>query len=143
MDKENLVLIAIVTLFVSLFVGLTYSQITKYYATGKVALKTAAARDIALTIDSIYASPYDTVIEYDYDLSLFVVDISQNRVTLYDAADTEVDDEYIDSGDNLPSQYSFVSVDDDDLKSVLDRPEHITFYKTNGVLKITSLNENI
>ena len=135
--RGNLALLGLVVMVVAVIVFLTYMQVTDYYATGKIALKTAAANDMALIIDAIYASPYDAVVEYDYDLSLFVVEISQNKVTLYDAADTEVDDDVVDSSDNFPSSYSFVPVDDEP-EFVLDRPKKIIFSKTNGELTITA-----
>ena len=137
MDKENLILIAIVTLFVSLFVGLTYSQVTKYYATGKIALKTASAKDIALIIDAIYASPYNLELEYNYDLTDFVVEISNNRVRLYGTSFVRVNNGIVQGDDPFFAQYSFVTINDNP-EFLFDKPNRLKFTKTNGKLTITT-----
>jgi hypothetical protein len=136
MDKENLMIIAIVTLFVSLFIGLTYPKVAESYRDGKVALKTAAANDIALIIDAMYASPhYGVSIVYDYNLDDFVIEISQNKVKIYSASSVKVDNGVIQGNDPTPAEHSFVPVHDNP-EFILDRPENIIFQKINGRLDI-------
>ena len=48
-----LVFIAIITIVIALFVFLMMPKIAKTLASGKYALKVAAARDIALILDTI------------------------------------------------------------------------------------------
>lgn len=121
--------IFIITLVVGLLVAVIYPKIAKDYASGKVALKTAAARDIALILDTIYASPYDVKIEYDYDLSDFTVEISEKKVKIYDPSYGAVDDPTV-------AQYPFVPVGSG-LDITLDQPKKIVFEKKNGILTVT------
>src|SRR3989338_10062074 len=83
---STLVLIAIVTLLIALFVLVVYPMIAKAYASGKMALKVSAARDIALILDTMYAYPYDMEIEYNFDLSDFTIKITGTKVEIRDAS---------------------------------------------------------
>lgn len=126
--RGQLVFIAIITLVVALFVGVMYPKIAKAYASGEVTLKVVAAKDIALTIDTIYAYPYDIEVEYDVDLSKFVVEISQN--------DVKVKKPGIDS---TAGEYRFVSIGNDDPSTTLNNPKKIIFSKEGSELTITGV----
>ncbi len=123
--------ITLVILVVALFVFVAIPQIAKVYASGKAALKASAARDIALTLDAIYASPYDMEIEYNFDLSDFKVTISGNKVKVYGKSYGEP------RSDPTLAQYDFVSVNDAP-NFALDQPKKIVFKKFEGVLSITA-----
>ena len=125
-----LVFISIITLLIALFVGVVYPMIAKAYASGEVALKVAAARDIALILDTVYASPYDIELNYDFDLSKFVVKISADKV--------EIDDPSFGAPESDPTlaSYSFVPVDDKP-NFILNNPKKIVFKKEKGVLTVT------
>lgn len=125
-----LVFISIIIIIVALFSILIYTHIAKNYGTGKIALKTAAARDIALILDTIYSYPYDIQIDYDYDLSDFIVEIYDNKVEIYDAEYSTPE------ADFTSAEYSFVPVDDNP-NFVLDEPTEIVFEKKNGILIVT------
>jgi hypothetical protein len=103
-----------------------------------MALKTAATRDMALIIDAIYSSPYDIEIDYDYDLSKLIVDISQSSVKIYDASLVSVDNGIIQGSDPNFAKYSFVPVDDNP-NIILDRPKRILFSKTDDGLNIIGI----
>ena len=126
-------MIAVITLailVIALFVFIAIPQIAKVYASGKAALKTASARDIALILDTIYAYPHDIELEYNFDLSDFKVSISNNKVKVYDKS-------YGSPGsDPTLAQYDFVSVNDAP-NFPLDQPKKIIFKKVEGVLAIT------
>lgn len=125
--RGQMVIIAIIIVVIAVFVGITYPKIAKSLGTGKVALKTAAARDIAFVIDSIYSYPYDVELEYDYDLSDFTVKISDNKVEIYEGTL---------EGDLTSAAYSFVPVKDNP-EFTLDKPKKIVFKKTGDKLEIT------
>ena len=128
--RGQMVIIAIIIVVIAVFVGITYPKIAKSLGTGKVALKTAAARDIAFIIDSIYSFPYDVQLEYDYDLSDFIVKISYNTVEIYEA-------QYSTPEKDLTSAaYSFVPVKDSP-EFILNKPKKIVFKKTGDKLEIT------
>jgi|TARA_Y100000310_G_scaffold332396_1_gene407897 hypothetical protein len=125
-----LVPISIISLIIIVIVGFGLPNIAKVYASGKVALKTAAARDIALILGTIYAYPYDVEIEYDIDLSDFTVEICKKTV--------KISEEGLDL---TARQYPFVPVDDDP-KFVLDGAEKIFFKKEEGKITCQYQNED-
>ena len=118
-----LVFISIITLVIGIFVGIMYPQIAKNYA--KLPLKTAASRDIALILDTMYAYPYDVEIEYDYDLSDFTILIFEKKVKISEGGT-----------DPAPAEYPFVPIGDVEVIT-LTNPEKIIFKKENGVLTTT------
>lgn len=124
-----LVFISIITLLIALFVGVVYPMVAKAYSSGEVALKVAATRDIALILDTIYSSPYDIKLNYDFDLSKFVVKIYDNKVEIYDSS-------FGLGKDPTAAQYPFVPVGSG-LDITLDSPTKIVFEKKNGVLTVT------
>lgn len=120
--KAQLVFITIIIIVVALVVALMLPYIAKAYASGDVVLRTAAARDIALTMSMIYAYPYDMYVTYDFDLSKFLIEISENKVTV---------------GKDLErgSKYSFVAIGDDKPGFILKNPKKIIFKKEDGKFK--------
>ena len=125
-----LVFIAIITLIAALIVGMAYYWIATNYASGDVALKTAAAKDIALILDTMYAYTYNLEIEYNIDLSKFKVEISNSYINVYDKSYN------IPNTDPTLARYSFVPVKNSP-SIFLDAPQKITFKKENGILTAT------
>ena len=140
--RGQLVFIALITIIVAAIVAFSYPYIAKSLATGKTTLKVSAARDMALIIDTVYAYPYDVEIEYDFDLSKFIVEISENNVKIYDASLIELgeEDEII-GRDLFFAQYSFSPVGEEP-NFIFDRPKKLIFKKENGKLLVTQQNEN-
>ena len=136
--RGTLTLIAIGGIIVAAIVLLTFLKISELYATGRITAKVAATRDIALVIDAIYSYPYDTTLDYNYDLSDFIVEITQNDVRIYSTLFVTLDDEGNIQGDEKPKPYPFVPTDDDP-SVILDRPNGIHFEKKGGILTITSI----
>ena len=118
-------LIAIVTLLIALFVLVVYPMIAKAYASGKMALKVSAARDIALILDTMYAYPYDMEIEYNFDLSDFTIKITGTKVEIRDASFGFI------GNDPTTAVYSFSPINDN-VDIELTRPQKIVFKKENG-----------
>ena len=122
---STLVLIAIVTLLIALFVLVVYPMIAKAYASGKMALKVSAVRDIALILDTMYAYPYDMEIEYNFDLSDFTIKITGTKVEIRDASFGFI------GNDPTTAVYSFSPINDN-VDIELTRPQKIVFKKENG-----------
>ena len=125
-----LVPISIISLIIIGIVGFGLPKIAENAASGKVALKTAAARDIALILDTIYAYPYDVEIEYDVDLNGFTVEICKKKVKISEGG-----------LDPTAAQYPFVPVGDNP-KFVSDNPEKILFKKEEGKITCQYKNED-
>ncbi|MFH0868510.1 MAG: hypothetical protein V1831_04305 [Candidatus Woesearchaeota archaeon] len=126
----NWMVIALIVLVVALFVAFSIPKIAQSLGTGKIALKTAAARDIAFVIDSIYAYPYDVTLNYDYNLGDFIVLISDNQVVIYESKYTSPEN------DPIPARYSFAPVKESP-SFVLTKPKQIVFQKNGDKLTIT------
>lgn len=133
--RGNLTLIAIITIVVGVAAGLTFLFVGKAYANGSIALKTAAARDIALTLNTICASPQDMEFNYDINLEKFIVKISENKVSIYDKSFVRYTGKDISGIDPKPSHNSFVC--SQRIDSVLDSPKKIIFIKKDGKLAIS------
>lgn len=134
--RGTLTLIAIAGIIMGAIVLLTFLKVSELYATGRITAKVAATRDIALVIDAIYSFPHDVTLEYEYDLSDFIVEISQNSVRIY--SESSLDDEGEIRGNEKPKPHAFVPADDDP-SIILDRPRKIVFEKEDGVLTITGI----
>jgi len=129
-----LVFLAIIGIVISVFIIIVFPSIAKSYASGKFALKVAAVRDIALTLDTIYAYPYDLELIYDVDLSDFRVRITQNAVHL-DLIELSLDP--------TTAKYSFTQTNKDELDFIipieLEMPKKINFKKTDGKVSVTKV----
>ena len=139
--RGQLVFIALITIIMAAIVAFSYTCIAKSLATGKTALKVSAARDMALIIDTIYAYPYDVELEYDIDLSKFIVEISENNVKIYDASLVKLEEDKITGRDPFFAQYSFSPVSEEP-NFIFDKPKKLVFKKENGKLLVTQQNEN-
>ena len=122
-----LVFLAIISVLVAIFVFIAMPKIAESYASGKIALKIVAARDIALTLNTIYAYPYDVKMDYDVDLSDFTVKIADKEVQVSFASL---------SIDPKPAEYPFVPVGENP-NFILNKPKKIAFGKKEGKLTVT------
>ena len=133
--RGNLTLIAIITIVVGVAAGLTFLAVGKAYANGSIALKTAAARDIALALNTICSYPQDMEFTYDINLQKFIVKISENTVKVYDKSFVGYTGKDVSGIDPKFSKYSFVC--SQKLDFVLDSPKKIIFAKKDGKLAIS------
>ena len=128
---STIVTITIIVTLIGLYVFVALPMIAGDCISGKTALKAAAARDIALILDSMYAYPYDVTVEYNIDLRDFNVLISNKKVKV-NSASISVDA-------SSPAEYSFVPTDDDPNLPLLVKPSKIILKKENGKLSATAL----
>ncbi len=124
-----LIFLAVVSILVALFVFVAMPMIAKAYASGKIALKAAAARDIALLLDAMYSHPYDIKVEYDIDLSDFKVEISNKEVKIESLSV---------SVDPIAAKYPFVPINDNP-DITLNQPIKIIFEKKSGKLSAAGI----
>jgi hypothetical protein len=136
--RGQIVLIALITIVIAAIVGLTYPRIASAYATGAFSLKVSATEDIALIIDTIYAYPYDVEVEYEVDLSKFIIAVSDGKVKLYGSSFVSLDSSNKIVGiDPIFSQYPFLP-GNENINFILDKPKKIKFIKNDGKLSIKS-----
>ena len=129
--RGQLVIISLIDMVVAAIVFLSIIRISMDLSTGKTALKVAAAKDIALIIDTVYAYPYDVEFEYNVDLSKFIVEISENSVKVYDASRVKIgEDKKINGKDMFLAEYSFAPVNEKP-NFIFDNAKKIVFKKEN------------
>lgn len=133
---STLTFLALLILLISVIVWFSYLEGGKKFAKKEISLKAASAKNIALMIDTIYAYPYDMEIEYDIDLSKFVVEISENSVKIHDSSLVNVDSnkKLVGKDENF-AQYGFVPINDDPT-FIFDKPKDFIFKKIDGKLTI-------
>jgi uncharacterized protein YpmS len=125
--KGAIILITLVIVLVGLFVVFVIPSVAKEYASGKIALKNAAARDIALILDTLYAYSLDIELKYNYDLSGFSVEIEDSKVKI-----SSINKRF---SDPAPGEYYFEG-SDKELQFEKENPQLLTFNKIDGEINI-------
>lgn len=130
MAKGSLIVRAIIFLVVSLVIMSSLIYIGRAFGSGEVYKKTIAAKEIALTIDTLYAYPYDMVVYYEKDLTGLIVEISDNKVAIYNA---EFDRKNLDP---TFKEYYFIPTNANKISAKLENPKRIKFEKSKDLLTI-------
>jgi len=130
MAKGSLVVRAIIFIVMSLVILASLIYIGKSYGSGEIYKKEIAAKEIALLINTLYAYPYDMVVNYDKDLTGFIIDISDNKVVVYNAEFNRKD------LDSTFREYEFVPTTFNKIKVKLESPKRIKFEKSKDLLSV-------
>lgn len=131
MAKGSLIVRAIIFIVMSLVILVSLIYIGKSYGSGDVYKKEIAAKEIALILDTLYAYPYDIVVNYNKDLTGLIVEISDNKVIVYSA-------EF--SRRNLDlafKEYEFVPTTMNKIQAKLESPKRIKFEKSKDSMIVT------
>lgn len=83
--RGQFTILAIISFIVLIIVLLAFPYIGKEYGSRDVFKKEIAAREIALTINALYAYPHDINIYYEKDLSELIVEMSNDEIKVYNA----------------------------------------------------------
>ena len=119
-----LVLIASAVVFgVLVYKGYSYGSQHEYY-------RIAVARDLALTIDSMYSVSGDVDYIYPSDVSGFGIKIKDNLVNVYDT-----------NYNLLPSSYHFAGFASDKIDAAVEGAKFVRLEKTGNKIKITGVKE--
>ncbi len=81
----NLVLLAIILAALLAYV--------RDVVTDKTFEKNFLARDVALTLDALYAAPNDAYVDYSTEEGIFTFDFQQNKVTVSNAKQQETEEQ--------------------------------------------------
>jgi len=126
--KGSIVIRAIIFVTISAVIlgGLIY--IGKSYGSGEVYRKLIIAKEIALILDAIYAYPYDSLVYYEKDLTGLIVEVSNNKVIVYNAQfnNRNLDPTSVD--------YSFIPTTINKINAKLENPKKIKFQKFNDII---------
>ena len=129
--RGSIIVEAIIFLALSVMIIFAIPSIGQAYGKSDIYKKEIAAKEIALIIDTLYAYPYDTVINYDKDLTGFKVEISDSIVIIYSSSfgSFNLDPTY--------RKYEIISTGSNKIKAKLENPNKIKFEKSaeNFVVK--------
>lgn len=129
MDKRGqIVLKGAIILGFAVFVVLSFSYLGNKIGSRDTLKREIASKEIALILDEMYAYPYDTVINYEKDLSGLTVEILNGEVIVYDSRFFGYNQ------DPLRKKYPFFQTGDAEIKARLENPKIITLQKTNNAL---------
>ncbi|MBI2541387.1 hypothetical protein HYV80_01635 [Candidatus Woesearchaeota archaeon] len=122
---EALVVIIAGVLIITGFVqgGKSYGQQEAFY-------KLAVAKDIAVTIDLIYALPGNIEYTYPNDVSGYDIEIKNNIIKVYKTSST----------DSTLQYYNYVGTDKDQLNFLVKSQKFLKIEKINGKIKITGVS---
>ena len=128
--KGQLIVKAIVVIVLAGIILFAFPYIGQEYGSGEVYKKEITAKEIALTLDTLYSSPYDIVVYYEKDLSGLIVEIIDNKVMIYNS---------IFRGkkfDPTSKEYDFAPTGINKINVKLESPKRIKFEKLKNSLII-------
>jgi len=125
---ESLLVIIASVIIISAFIqaGKSYGSQTAFY-------KLAVARDLALTIDLVYALPGNMQYVYPNDISGYDLDIIGNTIRIYDRK--------LGSQDTTPASHHFAGLVTDIINVQIKGGKFVRIEKTDNKLIITGVNE--
>lgn len=127
-----LALKTIITIAMAVFVLVATSYIAKEFGTAEIYRKEVAAKEIALTLDVLYAYPYDTVVYYDKDMTGMIVEVAGNKVIIYDSRFSSS------SLDPTSRKYDFSQAGSNPLKARIANPKILKFEKIGGKIGVSA-----
>ncbi|MBI2134977.1 hypothetical protein HYU09_03225 [Candidatus Woesearchaeota archaeon] len=137
--RGDLITISVIIVILAVVVALMLPKVAKDKATGVVALKTASARDIALNLNVMCSSPYDMKERLIIGLEGFILEISDNRVNVYDRDYVRLDGSKISGKDPTIASYPFSC--QSRINFVVDSPKILVIEKKEGIFSITKEND--
>ena len=119
---------ALAVIIAGVLIITAYVQAGKPYGSQEAFYKLAVAKDIALTIDLIYALPGNIEYTYPNDVSGYDIEIKNNVVKVYKTGSTT---------DTTLKSYNFVGTDKDQPDFLVKNQKLVKFEKVDGKIKIT------
>ena len=121
--RAQLVYKALVVIIASALVFLSFLQAAKEYGNQEAYYKLAVAKDLALTINLMYALPGNIEFTYPNDVSGYDIKIKENTIRIYYG-----------EGDKVVGIYTYAGTDKDSINV------HI---KNSDLIKLKKINDNI
>lgn len=137
--KGNLLTIGLIMAVVGILVALMLPKAVQDSATGKIQLKAAYARDLALTLNVICSYSYDIDVEYGINLENFILSVSDRKVAIYDKYYVNLQSNKVMGKDPTVASYPFSCKNTPD--TVIDSPKKIKIAKKDGNLGITKMED--
>ena len=122
---------ALFVIVISAIIALFFPYIGKSYGTGKAYFKLAAAKDLSLLIDTLYAYPGDAYVVYSIDLKGYTIKFYSDKIIVFDSEIGEIDP--------TAGIYKFVKTDEKIIETEIKEPKTLVFDKSNNEIKINKL----
>ena len=121
---------AIFVLIVSSLLIYVFILAGKSFGSQEAPYKNALAKEIALTIDTIYSIPGDIIFIYPNQISGYTIEIKDNSVLVYKGNNKL---------DPTIQSYAFHRISSDNPDFIISSHKYLTIQKKNNQLKITGL----
>lgn len=131
--KGQLVYKALLVMIASGMVIAAFVAAGKSYGTQEAYYRLAVARDLALTIDLVYALPGDLQFTYTNDVSDYDIMIKWDRVTVHNYKAGTLDP--------IAPWYNFVGIDKDTIDAEVIGHKFVKIEKINGKVKILGVDK--
>ena len=133
MEKRGqLVVKAFYITVISALVIISFISAGKSYGSQEAYYKLAIARDVAITIDTLYGLSGDIIYYYPNDVSDYQIEISDSIVKVYQKNSGKLD--------VLSTSHNFAGTSFDDLKVQISGSKFLKFEKIGNRLIITGAN---
>ena len=126
--RGQLVYKALISVIVSAIVVVAFVMAGKTYGNQEAYYKLAIAKDLALTIDLIYALPGDIEYVYANDVSAYGIEIKNNYVKVYDYK--------LGKMDPTAASYNYAGIGNDAINADIKGLKFVKLSKKHGQIKI-------
>ena len=138
--KSALVLKALAVSIICIFLIVVFVQGGKAFGSQDYFFKIAMARDIAITIDALYALPGDAYIEYPIDMNPtdfrgYGIKVTPNKVEVFSSDFGELDP--------TSASYDFTGRETSDPSVTLPNPNKLIIRKMGNKIELSGEDENI
>lgn len=131
--RGQLVYKALVVIIGSALIIAGFLQAGKSYASQEAFYKLAVAKDLALTIDLLYAIPGNVEYTYPNDISGYDIEIRDNKVMIYDANQGRLD--------LNQKSYNYVGSETNPINAYVKNQKFVKFEKINSAIIVTGVNK--
>lgn len=126
--RGQLVYKALVVIIGGALIILGFLQGGKSYGSQEAFYKLAVAKDLALTIDLMYALPGNIELNYPNDISGYDIEIKENTIKVYNG-----------EGDKTIGVYTFAGTDKDMINIHIKNSKFVKLEKINNNIIITGV----
>ena len=134
MEKGGqLVYKALIVIIASGIIVSAFVSAGKSFGTQEAFYKLALAKDLALTIDLMYALPGDIGYIYPNDISAYGIEVKDNNVKIYNYK--------LGKSDPTTAAYSYAGISVDAINTNINGQKFVKLSKTNSQIQITGVNQ--
>ena len=131
--RGQLVYKALIVIIASAIVVFAFVKAGASYGSQEAFYKLAAAKDIALTIDLMYALSGDIEYVYPNDISAYGIEVKDNNVRVYNYK--------LGKNDPTTVAYTYAGISNDVIRADINGQKFVKLSKINNQIKIMGVNQ--